>query len=865
MQKRTGAEIRDLFLQFWASKGHSIEASSSLVPQDDPTLLWINSGVAAIKKYFDGSVIPENPRITNAQKSIRTNDIENVGVTARHHTFFEMLGNFSVGDYFREDAIKWGWEFLTSPEWIGFDPQKLYVTVYPSDKDSYHIWKDVIGLADDHIIKTEDNFWEIGEGPCGPCTEIFYDRGEAYEFDTPKEELFVSGENERWLELYNIVFSQYNAEADVAREMYKELPSQNIDTGMGLERMASILQDTPTNFETDLIFPLIKATEQFTTMKYGQSSACDTAFKVIADHIRTLTFAIADGALPSNEGRGYVLRRLLRRATRFGLQRLQIQNAFMYKIVEQVPLMMGSYYEYLNEHMSFIQKVIKTEEEKFLETLHDGLALLEKETKILKTKSLPGEVAFKLYDTYGFPFELTLEYCEENGYSVDRSEFDAELEKQRVRARNARVDASSMHAQDEVLMHFKESSTYTGYDNQFNITSEIIYYDADKQLIILKETPFYAESGGQVADSGTIKNKDFEAVVTNVKKAPNGQHMHTIKLLSGTPAVGQIADASVDVHTQQNSRKNHTATHLLHKALKEVLGTHVNQAGSLVNGDRLRFDFSHFGSISAEELKTIENRVNELIFASLPVSIEEMPIDEAKAKGAMALFGEKYGNIVRVVSVGMESIELCGGLHVQNSSEINAFTIMSESGIGSGVRRIEAYTGLTAYSHTKEQLNLLQQAAKSLNVKKVSDIEAKIAALLQEKKQLEQDLQSFKEKQALQLIPALQSQLETVNTSQLLYTIIDDMDASQMKLIVDTLKEQYTDALIVLATTYQSKSQLFVGAGKDMKEHLKAGDVVKHLAPLLGGKGGGKADFAVAGVSELDKFISLKAEIKALF
>lgn len=865
MQKRTGAEIRDLFLQFWASKGHAIEASSSLVPQDDPTLLWINSGVAAIKKYFDGSVIPENPRITNAQKSIRTNDIENVGVTARHHTFFEMLGNFSVGDYFREDAIKWGWEFLTSPEWIGFDPEKLYVTVYPSDTASYQMWKDVIGLNDDHIIKTDDNFWEIGEGPCGPCTEIFYDRGEAYEFDTPKEELFVSGENERWLEIYNIVFSQYNAEANTPREQYKELPSQNIDTGMGLERMASIIQDTPTNFETDLIFPLIRETEKYTTLKYGQSKEVDTAFKVIADHIRTLTFAIADGALPSNEGRGYVLRRLLRRATRFGLQRLHIESAFMYQVVRQVPQMMGEYYAYLNEHLPFIEKVIKSEEDKFLETLHDGLTLLAKETKDLSNRILPGEVAFKLYDTYGFPFELTLEYCEENGYHVERSEFETELEKQRTRARQARADISSMHAQDERLMHFTEQSKYTGYTNTAEQTGEVIYYDEQKQLLILSETPFYAESGGQVADTGKLIAQDFEAEVISVKKAPNGQHMHTVKIITGTPRVGMKVNAAVNVENQKATRKNHTATHLLHKALKEILGTHVNQAGSLVEPGRLRFDFSHFGSISPAELQAIEQRVNELIFASLPVVIEEMPIDEAKEKGAMALFGEKYGKVVRVVSVGDESIELCGGLHVQNSAEINAFVIMSESGIGSGVRRIEAYTGFNAYAHTKEQLQLLQSISKTLQLKKVADIETKIQTLLQEKKELEHNLQSFKEKQALQLLPSLEGQIEIVNAAKLLYASIDEMDSAQIKLIIDTLKDKFDDILIVLATSNQNKSQLFVGAGKTMKEHVKSGDIVKLLAPLMGGKGGGKPDFAVAGIQTLENFSTLKNEIIKLF
>lgn len=864
MQKRTGAEIRDLFLQFWAAKGHAIESSSSLIPQDDPTLLWINSGVAAIKKYFDGSVIPQNPRITNAQKSIRTNDIENVGVTARHHTFFEMLGNFSIGDYFREEAIVWGWEFLTSKEWIGFDPDKLYVTVYPTDTASYRIWREVIGLSDEHIIKTEDNFWEIGEGPCGPCTEIFYDRGVAYEFDTPKEELFVSGENERWLEIYNIVFSQYNAEVGVDREQYKELPSQNIDTGMGLERMASIIQDTPTNFETDLIFPLIQKTEAYTTCKYGQSKEVDTAFKVIADHLRTLTFAIADGALPSNEGRGYVLRRLLRRATRFGLQRLNIQNAFMYELVDAVLPMMGSYYGYLEKQLPFIKKVVRVEEEKFLETLHDGLTLLEKETKQMQSKTLSGEVAFKLYDTYGFPFELTLEYCEEHGFHVEKESFDIELEKQRTRARNARSGVESMHAQDEVLMHFKDASTYVGYQNLFDVETEVIYYDDEKKRIILKETPFYAESGGQIADIGLIKGH-FEARVIAVKKAPNGQHIHQLELISGTPKVGEKVHASVDLSKQNKTRKNHTATHLLHKALKEVLGSHVNQAGSLVEPNRLRFDFSHFGSITKDELQQIENRVNTLIFDSLPVVIEEMPIDQAKQKGAMALFGEKYGDIVRVVSVGLESIELCGGLHVQNSAEIHTFKIISESGIGSGVRRIEAYTGEAAHVHTNRQLEVLNSVINTLNIKKVEDVEAKIQTLLHEKKELEQTVQRMKEKQALQMIPELKAQFTHIQEYQLLYTSLEDLETSQIKVLIDALKEQVENGLIVLLSKNESKAQLYVGAGKKMKNHVKAGDVIQLIAPLMGGKGGGKPDFAVAGISEPATFSTHKKKVEALF
>ena len=756
MKKLTGSQVRQMFLDFFQEKEHQIEASASLVPHEDPSLLWINSGVATLKKYFDGRVIPDNPRIANAQKSIRTNDIENVGKTARHHTFFEMLGNFSIGEYFKEEAIEWAWEFLTSSKWIGFEEEKLSVTIHPEDDEAFDIWNKKIGLPTERIIRLEENFWDIGEGPCGPNTEIFYDRGPSYGDDQNDPELFPGGENERYLEIWNLVFSQFNHNPDGS---YTPLPKKNIDTGMGLERMVSVVQDVPTNFDTDLFMPIIKATEEISGFSYGSNEEQDMAFKVIADHVRTVAFAVSDGALPSNEGRGYVLRRLLRRAVRFA-KKINIEKPFMHRLVPVVGEIMKDFYPNVVEKTEFVQQVIKNEEERFHETLNDGLEILSSVIKQAKAEGkdvIAGSDVFKLYDTYGFPVELTEEFVEEEQMKVDHAGFEAAMEEQRERARSARQDTGSMQVQGGVLGEIKVPSEFVGYDKlitEANVSvilknGELTEQASEGEEIqfILDQTPFYAESGGQIADEGILKAEGLFVRVTEVNKAPNGQNLHTAIVEQGHLKNGMTVTASVDEVSRDKIVKNHTATHLLHQALKDVLGGHVNQAGSLVGPERLRFDFSHFSQVKQEELKQIEAIVNEKIWASIPVDTANKNLEEAKKMGAMALFGEKYGDVVRVVSVGDYSLELCGGCHVPNTSSIGLFKIVSESGIGAGVRRIEAVTSEGAYQLMNEQIVRLHEVAEKLKAKP-RDIVGRTESLLQELKELQRENESMSAKLA---------------------------------------------------------------------------------------------------------------------
>ncbi|MDU6092371.1 MAG: alanine--tRNA ligase, partial [Staphylococcus lugdunensis] len=668
MKNLKASEIRQMYIDFFVEKGHMVEPSAPLVPIDDNSLLWINSGVATLKKYFDGRETPRKPRIVNSQKAIRTNDIENVGFTARHHTFFEMLGNFSIGDYFKKEAIEFAWEFLTSDKWMAMEPDKLYVTIHPEDTEAYHLWHNDIGLEESRIIRIEGNFWDIGEGPSGPNTEIFYDRGEAFGKNDPAEEMYPGGENERYLEVWNLVFSEFNHNKD---HTYTPLPNKNIDTGMGLERMASVAQNVRTNYETDLFMPIIEEVEKVSGKKYLEIPEQDVAFKVIADHIRTIAFAISDGALPANEGRGYVLRRLLRRAVRFS-QTLDIQEPFMYKLVDIVADIMEPYYPNVKEKADFIKRVIKSEEERFHETLQEGLSILDQliAKAKLTTKEINGSDAFKLYDTYGFPIELTEEIATQEGITVDMETFENEMQQQRDRARQARQNSQSMQIQSEVLKNITTKSKFVGYettDYQTEITDLIYNGQAvshaeaeDIIYFVLKETPFYAVSGGQVADHGTVGNDNFEIAVEEVTKAPNGQNLHKGTVQFGHVTVNSHVDANVNKDERRDIQKNHSATHLLHAALKEVLGDHVNQAGSLVESERLRFDFSHFGPMTNEEIEHVERRVNEEIWRGISVNIQEMPIAEAKEMGAMALFGEKYGDVVRVVNMAPFSLELCG-------------------------------------------------------------------------------------------------------------------------------------------------------------------------------------------------------------
>lgn len=855
MKNLKASEIRQKYLDFFVEKGHMIEPSAPLVPIDDDSLLWINSGVATLKKYFDGRETPRKPRIVNSQKAIRTNDIENVGFTARHHTFFEMLGNFSIGDYFKQEAIEFAWEFLTSEKWMGMEPEKLYVTIHPEDTGAYQIWNEDIGLDETRIIRIEGNFWDIGEGPSGPNTEIFYDRGDEYGQNDPAEEMYPGGENERYLEVWNLVFSEFNHNKD---NTYTPLPNKNIDTGMGLERMASISQNVRTNYETDLFMPIINEVENVSGKKYLEVEEQDVAFKVIADHIRTIAFAIADGALPANEGRGYVLRRLLRRAVRFS-QSLGINEPFMYKLVDIVAEIMEPYYPNVKEKADFIKRVIKSEEERFHETLEEGLSILNQLIEKAKKDNheIKGEDAFKLYDTYGFPVELTEELATQEGLSVDMTTFENEMQQQRDRARQARQSSQSMQIQSEVLKNITDDSTFVGYEttDYQSIITHLIYNGEEVESVeagetvyfTLKATPFYAVSGGQVADEGTIGNDKFEIAVSEVTKAPNSQNLHKGIVQYGQATVGAEVDASVNKEDRRAIQKNHSATHLLHAALKEVLGDHVNQAGSLVEADRLRFDFSHFGPMTQEELDQVERRVNEEIWRGIDVRIQEMGIDEAKSMGAMALFGEKYGDIVRVVNMAPFSIELCGGIHVSNTAEIGLFKIVSESGTGAGVRRIEALTGKSAFLYLEDIQSKFNTIKNHVKVKSDEQVVGKVTQLQEEEKSLLKQLEQRNKEITSLKMGNVEDQVEVINDLKVLATEVEVPNAKAIRSTMDDFKSKLQDMIIVLASNVDGKVSIIATVPKSLTDQVKAGDIIKNMAPIVGGKGGGRPDMAQGG------------------
>lgn len=858
MKNLKASEIRQNFIDYFVEKGHMVEPSAPLVPIDDDSLLWINSGVATLKKYFDGRETPRKPRIVNSQKAIRTNDIENVGFTARHHTFFEMLGNFSIGDYFKQEAIEFAWEFLTSEKWMAMDPKLLYVTIHPEDKEAYRIWNEDIGLEESRIIRIEGNFWDIGEGPSGPNTEIFYDRGEDFGQDDPAEEMYPGGENERFLEVWNLVFSEFNHNKD---HTYTPLPNKNIDTGMGLERMASLAQNVRTNYETDLFMPIIHEVEKVSGKTYLENDNYDVAFKVIADHIRTIAFAIADGALPANEGRGYVLRRLLRRAVRFS-QSLDINEPFMYRLVDIVADIMEPYYPNVKEKADFIKRVIKSEEERFHETLEEGLAILNNLVAQAKTSTheISGKDAFKLYDTYGFPVELTEEIATQENLSIDMQTFEEEMQQQRDRARQARQNSQSMQVQSEVLKKITTDSTFVGYDvmDKASVITDIIQNgelvesaEAGETIyFILRETPFYAVSGGQVADQGTISNENFEIAVTEVTKAPNGQNLHKGEIQFGTVKKNAEVSASVNHKERRSIKKNHSATHLLHAALKEVLGDHVNQAGSLVEADRLRFDFSHFGPMTQEEIDTVERRVNEEIWNSIEVDIQEMPISEAKQLGAMALFGEKYGEIVRVVNMAPFSIELCGGIHVNNTSEIGLFKIVSESGTGAGVRRIEALTGKSAFLYLETIQSQFNAVKSQVKVKSDDQVLEKIVHMQDEEKELRKQLEQKNKEVTSLKMGDITNQVDEINGLKVLATEVEVPNAKAIRETMDDFKSKLQDTVIVLISNIDGKVSLVATVPKALTDKVKAGDIIKNMAPVVGGKGGGRPDMAQGGGTE---------------
>ncbi|BDR60082.1 alanine--tRNA ligase [Lactobacillus xylocopicola] len=858
MKKLTSSEFRQLFLDFFKEHDHMVLPSQSLIPQDDPTLLWINSGVATMKKYFDGSVVPKNHRITSSQKSIRTNDIENVGKTARHQTFFEMLGNFSVGDYFKKEAVTWAWEFLTSPKWLALDKEKLYCTVYPKDTETYQIWLEV-GMPEDHIVKLEENFWDIGEGPCGPDSEIFYDRGqENNDVAEDDPENFPGGENARYLEIWNIVFSQYN---HLANGKYVDQPHKNIDTGMGLERVLSILQDAPTNFETDLFMPLIHETEKMTSGKqYGANEADTVAFKIIADHVRTVSFAIADGALPSNTGRGYVLRRLIRRGDLNG-QRLGITGSFLYKLVPIVGQIMASHYPEVTEQQDFIAKVIKNEEERFQLTLASGLNLLDEliaQAQQTGDQTIAGKDVFKLFDTYGFPYELTFETAQDAGLKINKAEFDAEMKAQKKRAREARGNLQSMGVQDETLMNLKDKSEfeYGVYEEKHARLVDIIVNDqlvdqaeGEQATLIFDKTPFYAERGGQVADHGDIFNQAGELVakVTDVQHAPQDQNMHFVDVVLPLTKGAEYV-LKIDRKRREGLRHSHTATHLLHAALRSVLGEHTHQAGSLVEPDFLRFDFTAIEPMTDQELKSVEELVNQKIWSAIEVKTTITDPENGKKMGALALFDGKYGDQVRVVEISDFSTEFCGGTHCSNTNQIGIFKITSESAIGAGLRRIEAVVSQKAYDYLASRSDLLDQIQAEVKSTKPEDIIDKVDSLEKDLHDSQKQVEELNRQVNQIKAGSIFDDVKQVGSLSVIAQKVDVNGMNDLRDLVDTWKSAAKSDVLVLAAAKAGKANMIIGLGQKARDQgLKAGDLIKQVAPLFGGGGGGRPDLAQAG------------------
>ena len=849
-------QLRKMFLEFFESKGHLAMKSFSLVPHNDKSLLLINSGMAPLKPYFTGQEIPPRRRVTTCQKCIRTGDIENVGKTARHGTFFEMLGNFSFGDYFKNEAIEWSWEFLT--EVVGLDPDRLYPSIYEEDEEAFEIWNKKMGIPAERIFRfgKADNFWEHGSGPCGPCSEIYYDRGEKYGCGSP--DCTVGCECDRYMEIWNNVFTQFDNDG---HGHYSELEQKNIDTGMGLERLASVVQDVDSIFDVDTLKALRDHICRLADTEYGKDAQADISIRVITDHTRSVTFMISDGIMPSNEGRGYVLRRLLRRACRHG-RLLGIEGSFIPELAQTVIEGSKDGYPELEEKKDFILKVIAKEEDQFNKTIDQGLGILAEMTAKMEaeqTTTLSGADAFKLYDTYGFPIDLTKEILEEKGMQVDEEGFHASMEVQRKTARAARGETNYMGADVTVYESIDPSitSTFVGYENlawKSPITvltsdTEIVeaLSDGQRGTVFAEETPFYATSGGQEADTGIIRKAEGEFKVEDTVKLLGGKIGHVGVVIKGMIKTGDQAELCVDAEKRALSARNHSATHLLQKALRTVLGTHVEQAGSSVNEERLRFDFSHFSAMTAEELQKVEEIVNEQIVAGLPVKVENMPIEEARKTGAQALFGEKYGDVVRVVNMGDYSIEFCGGTHVKNTNEIMAFKILSESGVAAGVRRIEALTskGLIRYYDNLEKK--LNEAAKVLKATP-DNLAEKIAHLTAENKALHSEVESLKSKLAQDAMGDVMDQVQEIKGVKLLAAEVDGVDMNGLRDLGDQLKEKLGEGVVVLASGNDGKVSLMVTAtDAAMKQGAHAGNLVKAIAGLVGGGGGGRPNMAQAG------------------
>ena len=854
MKFMTGNELREKYLQFFASKDHLVLPSYSLIPENDPTLLMVGAGMAPFKPFFTGKMKPPHPRITTSQKCVRTGDIENVGKTARHHTFFEMLGNFSFGDYFKREAIAWAWEFITKH--LEIPEEQLWVTIYPDDEEAFDIWTKEVGVNPKRVVKLEDNFWEIGPGPCGPCSEIYVDLGPERGCS---DNCVLGCDCDRYLEIWNLVFTQFDR--DEAGN-YNPLAKKNIDTGAGLERIASVLQNKKSNFETDLIFPIIEYASKVSGVKYETSTKNDISLKVIADHARSMTIMILDGILPSNEGRGYVLRRIIRRAIRHG-RLLGIETSFLAGAVDAVITIFGNVYPELVEKQDYIRKVISLEEERFHTTLAQGIELLSKliaDLKVTGKDVLDGKSAFKLYDTFGFPWELTAEILEENKFSLDKDAFDAAMNEQRERARAARQENQRVSVPD--LTGINVDSLKQDY----NVTTAKVVllwkdgkaveqvHDGEEVGIILDTTAFYAEGGGQAGDTGMIETEVGKVEIENAKKLANGTIYHIGMVVEGLIKVGDNVKILIDAEVKQATARNHTATHLLHAALKNIVGEHVNQAGSSVNSERLRFDFSHFEPLTVEQIEKIEQQVNEAILKAITVDISEKTQNEAKEMGAMALFGEKYGDIVRVVNIKDCSVELCGGTHVNNVAEIGLFKIVSEAGVASGVRRIEAITGKLAYNKVNSVEKTLNKAA-SLLKSRNNEVVEKIEALLTQVKTLEQQLALANSKMAQETASELLATAIDVNGVTIVNAEVEIEDMDGLRNLADLLRDKLTVGVIVLgAKIADDKVNFVVMATKDaVAKGIHAGNIIKETAKVAGGGGGGRPDMAQAGGKNPEK------------
>ena len=851
-------ELREMFLTFFESKGHLRLPSFPLVPENDPSLLLINAGMAPMKPWFKGEEEPPRRRVCTCQKCIRTGDIENIGHTARHGTYFEMLGNFSFGDYFKHAAIAWTWEFLTDPKWVGLEKDRLYPSVYQEDDEAFNIWRDEVGIPEDRIYRMgkEDNFWEHGSGPCGPCSEVYYDRGE--EFGCGSPDCKPGCDCDRYMEVWNNVFTQFDNDGE---GHYTELAQKNIDTGMGLERLAVICQNVNSLFDVDTVMNITNKVSELTGAHYGDSQASDVSLRIITDHIRSATFMICDGVLPSNEGRGYVLRRLLRRAARHG-KLLGVNEPFLYQILDTVIHENEGEYKDLRQKQDYITKVVRTEEENFAKTIDGGMKIfadLLAEHKAKGETQFSGKDAFKLYDTYGFPVDLTEEMVQDEGMTLDRVAFDEEMEAQRVRARKAREALGDLGWSGVEFGKEIPSTVFDGYDKTEITGAKVVAIVAEDQLVdeivsgmeaivVLDTTPFYAEMGGQVADHGTITAEGMTYNVTDVQKNKGGKFMHYGKLTQGSLKVGDTVTATIDVDRRKAIMRAHTATHLLDKVLRTVLGDHVHQAGSLVEPDRLRFDFTHFSALTAEELAKVSALVNEAVLEGYDVVTEELPIEEAKKKGAIALFGEKYGEVVRVVDMGEGySVEFCGGTHLSNTAKVGVFHISNEFSVASGVRRIEATTGKLSLDVMNQNQKMLFEAAAVLKAKP-GELREKAKAMMTEAKKLHQEIEKFKAEASVGEARQFLMSAKTVGELKVLTASRENVDAATLRQMGDFLKDKEPNVVAVLASTSDEKISFLAVCGKNaIAKGIKAGDLVKNVCTICGGKGGGKPDSAMGG------------------